>query len=114
VIKVYSISAQCDSLHLYKQDQRIVWICRTIHIQNLAWCENPHPRNPRIEFKFNGQLFITQEKVFCTPADMAMHDTNDWHRLTPLHIHVDLAKNIDDNLNKFKQESMENFHICNC
>jgi len=31
--------------------------CETIHTQNLAWRGNPHPRNPKTEFKINCQFF---------------------------------------------------------
>jgi len=48
------------------------------------------------------------EKVLCYQHGYR-HDTTD-----TIAYPVDLAKNIDNNLNKFKQESMENFHVCNC
>jgi len=36
-------------------------VCKFVEqsTQNLIWCGNSHPRNPRIEFKINCQFFKT-------------------------------------------------------
>jgi len=67
-------------MHICKPGELFVNLCGATNqsTQNLTWCENSHPRNPRIEFKINCQFLKLMGKVLYAAANMAtgMNDAN--------------------------------------